>query len=129
MVFLNSPCRETPKNVLKKKVKKKKSRMVGGSEIYQMYGGVRRFLFWRPLEKKRRTPRAIAKAQTHPPAIGLGFLDFFGARLWACLGLGKGSSKTPQKCFYKTFSKKIVQNFVVRFSSIFFCSIAFPGVF
>jgi hypothetical protein len=25
MVFLNSPCRETPKNVLKKKVKKKKS--------------------------------------------------------------------------------------------------------
>jgi hypothetical protein len=30
MVFLKSPCRETPKNVLKKKVKKKKIRMVGG---------------------------------------------------------------------------------------------------
>jgi hypothetical protein len=34
VVFLNSeslsPCRETPKNVLKKKAKEKKSRMVGG---------------------------------------------------------------------------------------------------
>jgi hypothetical protein len=30
MVFLNSPCRETPKNVLKKKAKKKKVGGVGG---------------------------------------------------------------------------------------------------
>jgi hypothetical protein len=29
MVFLNSPCRETPKNVLKKNAKKKKSRRGG----------------------------------------------------------------------------------------------------
>jgi hypothetical protein len=34
VVFLNSPCRETPKNVLKKKVKKKKvGWWVAGSEI------------------------------------------------------------------------------------------------
>jgi hypothetical protein len=50
MVFLNSPCRETPKNVLKKKVKKKKvGWWVGVSEIWLMYGGVRRFFFGRPL--------------------------------------------------------------------------------
>jgi hypothetical protein len=30
MLFLNFPCRETPQNVLKKKVTKKKRRMVGG---------------------------------------------------------------------------------------------------
>jgi hypothetical protein len=34
MVFLNSPCRETPKNVLKKKKSRKKvGWWVGGSEI------------------------------------------------------------------------------------------------
>jgi hypothetical protein len=49
MVFLNSPCRETPKNVLQKKVKKKKvGWWVGGSEIQQMCGGVRRFCFGGP---------------------------------------------------------------------------------
>ena len=39
MVFLNSPCRETPKNVLKNKVKKKKvGWWVGWSEIQLMHG-------------------------------------------------------------------------------------------
>jgi amino acid transporter len=69
---------------------------------------------------------------THPPTIRLFFpWAFFLVRFWAFLG--KGSSKTPQKYFYKksmskTFSKKI-ENFVgVSFSSIFFCFIAFSGV-
>jgi hypothetical protein len=50
MVFLNSPCRETPKNVLKKKSRKKKSRMVGGwvGDSVNVRGGPSIF-FWRPL--------------------------------------------------------------------------------
>jgi hypothetical protein len=62
MVFLNSPCRETPKNVLKKKVKKKKVRWwVGGSEISQMYGGVRRFFLAAP-RAPALNPRYLALA-------------------------------------------------------------------
>jgi hypothetical protein len=52
----------------------------------------------------RRTPRAFAKSQTHPPTC-----RFFYVRFGAFLG--KGSSKTPQKHFCKkalskTFGKK-----------------------
>jgi hypothetical protein len=49
MVFLNSPCRETPKNVLKKR-QEKKCQMVGGW-VWDLANarGVRRFFFCRPL--------------------------------------------------------------------------------
>jgi hypothetical protein len=44
--------------------------------------------------------------------------------------LGKGSSKTPQKYFYKkSMSKNIRKKIDVTFSSAFFCFIAFSGVF
>jgi hypothetical protein len=50
IVFLNSPHRETPKNVLKKKVKKNNILgLVGSSEVSQIYAGVRHFFFGVPL--------------------------------------------------------------------------------
>jgi hypothetical protein len=46
MVFLNSPYRETPKNVLKKKVKKQiNGGLVGSSKVNQIYVKVRHFFF------------------------------------------------------------------------------------
>jgi hypothetical protein len=64
-------------------------------------------------------PRTLTKSQTHPPTIRI----FFLVRFWAFLG--KGSSKTPQKYFYKksmskTFPKISTKNFDVSFSSTFF---------
>jgi hypothetical protein len=49
-VFLNSPRRETPKNVLKKKAKKSNILgLVGSSRANQKYVGVRHFVFLVPL--------------------------------------------------------------------------------
>jgi hypothetical protein len=44
-VFLNSPYRETPKNVLKKNARKKHLGLVGSSKVNQIYAGVSRVLF------------------------------------------------------------------------------------
>jgi hypothetical protein len=68
---------------------------------------------------------------THPPPDFF-FLDiFFKVHFWAFLG--KGSSKTPQKYFYKrSMSKKIQkfrQKFRCQFFLDFFCFIAFSDVF
>jgi hypothetical protein len=60
VVFLNSPCQETPKNVLKKKAKGKKSQMVDGGWVDLgfskcMGGSVDcRFLLCRPLAPRER---------------------------------------------------------------------------
>jgi hypothetical protein len=53
MVFLNSPCRETPKNALKKKPRKKKVGGVGGWvwDLVKARGGPS-ICFWRPLDGK-----------------------------------------------------------------------------
>jgi hypothetical protein len=77
-------------------------------------------------QKKSTGPAVnLLNLSTHPPTIRHFFLDFFLVRFWDFLG--KGSSKTSQKCFCsksksmsKTFSKKIDKNFDVRSSSTFF---------
>jgi hypothetical protein len=81
---------------------------------------------WRGAAKKKidGPPRTFTKSQTHPPTIRLFFfLTFFLVRFWAFLG--KGSSKTPQKCFYKK-SKISTKFFDVSFSSTFFVLSRFP---
>jgi hypothetical protein len=64
-------------------------------------------------------PRTKTKSQTHPPAIRLFFPSlFFLVRFWAFLG--KGSSKTPQKYFYKK-PMSHVENFSQNFDNFFLC--------
>jgi hypothetical protein len=62
MVFLNSPCRETPKNVLRKKSQEKKSRMVG-RWVWDLANvrGVRRFCFAGP-------STTMVETRAHGPA-------------------------------------------------------------
>jgi hypothetical protein len=72
-------------------------------------------------------PPALAKSQTHPPAIFLVFGTFWGV---SRQGEFKNTTKIfLQKVHVENFSQNFDKNFDVTFSSTFFCFIAFSGVF
>jgi hypothetical protein len=131
-VFSNSPCREAPKNALKKKGKKEE----GACVLFLRAGAdVRRFpvlFFLPPLDAGaggsctrgaakffRQTPPAhgLNPSPTHPTSDFFP-LDFL-VRFWAFLG--KASSKTPHKYFCKkSMSKTFPQNNRQKFRCQFF---------
>jgi hypothetical protein len=70
-VFSNSPCRETPKNALKKK-EKKKARTYFFCELAQMYVVFSFYFFCRPLAFGKHLGLAQALPAAFALPVGLG---------------------------------------------------------
>jgi hypothetical protein len=70
---LNSPHRETAKNVLKKKVKKSDILgLVGSSKVNQIHAGVRHFFLSAPCQKRKTASREGHRKNVQPMDMDLG---------------------------------------------------------